>query len=227
MQGEGTLNGSCCEQESTNCTALALPQTNSTAVPKKAQDPGACEYEDYLYAEDDDSCCEVESLEDAELFQKSTHHCSRTSSMSLENESAPGGLRPSCHEGLSPKSNRQPAETNGPGTAALHLGPPCGSALPGTMFRLRFVGSVEVEEEVDAGKRSRRRPKKTMVEEAVSKIKVRPSDLCWSGILNSCPFLLCWRYILELWQGKSFCIFVFMCYFFFAWLVRFVFERGK
>lgn len=55
----------------------------------------------------------------------------------------------------------------------FHLSPPCGSALPGTMFHLRFVGSLEVEEEAGLGKKRRKRPKKTMVEEAVTKLKVR------------------------------------------------------
>lgn len=41
----------------------------------------------------------------------------------------------------------------------------------GTIFRLIFLGSVEVEEE-GSGRKRRRRLKKTMVEEAVTKIKV-------------------------------------------------------
>lgn len=41
----------------------------------------------------------------------------------------------------------------------------------GTIFRLIFLGSVEVEEEGN-GRKRRRRLKKTMVEEAVTKIKV-------------------------------------------------------
>lgn len=41
----------------------------------------------------------------------------------------------------------------------------------GTIFRLIFMGSVEVEEE-GAGRKRRKRLKKTMVEEAVGKIKV-------------------------------------------------------
>lgn len=45
-------------------------------------------------------------------------------------------------------------------------------SLPaGTLFRLIFLGSVEVEEE-GGGRKRRKRLKKTMVEEAVSKIKV-------------------------------------------------------
>lgn len=49
-----------------------------------------------------------------------------------------------------------------------------GTPIPGTVFRLLFLGSVEVDEE--AGRKRRKRLKKTMVEEAVTKIKVR--SLC-------------------------------------------------
>lgn len=42
---------------------------------------------------------------------------------------------------------------------------------PTTIFRLHFLGSVEVEEE--GGRKRRKRLKKHMVEEAVTKIKVR------------------------------------------------------
>lgn len=49
---------------------------------------------------------------------------------------------------------------------------PIGSSLgPTTVFRLHFLGSVEVEEE--GGRKRRKRLKKHMVEEAVTKIKVR------------------------------------------------------
>lgn len=71
--------------------------------------------------------------------------------------------------------------------------PPGGSVggsggLAGTVFRLHFLGSVEVDEE--GGRKRRKRLKKHMVEEAVTKIKVvgliwrvcGESDLmCWSG----------------------------------------------
>lgn len=46
-----------------------------------------------------------------------------------------------------------------------------GSLGPTTVFRLHFLGSVEVEEE--GGRKRRKRLKKHMVEEAVTKIKVR------------------------------------------------------
>lgn len=49
------------------------------------------------------------------------------------------------------------------------------SKANGTMFRLHFLGSVEVEEE--GGRKRRKRLKKNMVEVAVTKIKVCPSSL--------------------------------------------------
>ncbi|XP_035713611.1 uncharacterized protein LOC110843030 isoform X5 [Folsomia candida] len=62
-----------------------------------------------------------------------------------------------------------------PPTTFLNLSPLSTTALPGTMFRLRFVGSIEVDEEIGSGKRRRKRPKTTtkkiMVEEAVMKMK--------------------------------------------------------
>lgn len=42
-------------------------------------------------------------------------------------------------------------------------------AAPAAVFRLSFLGSVEVEED---SRRRKKRPKKNMVEEAVTKIKV-------------------------------------------------------
>ncbi|KAG8040721.1 hypothetical protein G9C98_002717 [Cotesia typhae] len=51
------------------------------------------------------------------------------------------------------------------------LAPIGGSIGPSTVFRLHFLGSVEVEEE--GGRKRRKRLKKHMVEEAVTKIKVR------------------------------------------------------
>lgn len=49
--------------------------------------------------------------------------------------------------------------------------PVLGVGSTGTMFRLQFLGSVEVEAE--GGKKRKKRMKKNMVEEAVIKIKVR------------------------------------------------------
>ena len=46
----------------------------------------------------------------------------------------------------------------------------CLSTADPTVFRLQFLGSVEVEEE--GGRKRRKRLKKHMVEEAVTKIKV-------------------------------------------------------
>lgn len=55
--------------------------------------------------------------------------------------------------------------------AQSKLAPNSGSLGPTTVFRLHFLGSVEVEEE--GGRKRRKRLKKHMVEEAVTKIKVR------------------------------------------------------
>lgn len=52
------------------------------------------------------------------------------------------------------------------------LAPISGCLGPTTVFRLQFLGSVEVEEE--GGRKRRKRLKNHMVEEAVTKIKVRP-----------------------------------------------------
>lgn len=48
-----------------------------------------------------------------------------------------------------------------------------GVGATGTVFRLQFLGSVEVDEE--GGRKRRKRLKKLMVEEAVTKIKVCPT----------------------------------------------------
>lgn len=56
--------------------------------------------------------------------------------------------------------------------AQTQLTPVSGPMGPTTVFRLQFLGSVEVEEE--GGRKRRKRLKKHMVEEAVTKIKVRP-----------------------------------------------------
>lgn len=47
---------------------------------------------------------------------------------------------------------------------------PLGVGSTGTVFRLHFLGSVEVDEE--GGRKRRKRLKKNMVEVAVTKIKV-------------------------------------------------------
>lgn len=56
--------------------------------------------------------------------------------------------------------------------AQPQLAPISGCLGPTTVFRLQFLGSVEVEEE--GGRKRRKRLKNHMVEEAVTKIKVRP-----------------------------------------------------
>ncbi|XP_066584863.1 uncharacterized protein [Prorops nasuta] len=55
------------------------------------------------------------------------------------------------------------------GQSQPKLAPISGSMGPTTVFRLQFLGSVEVEEE--GGRKRRKRLKKNMVEEAVTKIK--------------------------------------------------------
>lgn len=63
-----------------------------------------------------------------------------------------------------------------------------------TVFRLQFLGSVEVEEE--GGRKRRKRLKNHMVEEAVTKIKVRPHCPSLpqitpspSQVRTDCPFV--------------------------------------
>jgi len=62
-------------------------------------------------------------------------------------------------------------EREAPLPAPIAPSAPQPNAPGAAMFRLAFLGSVEVDE--GAGRRRRRRLKKTMVEEAVAKIKVR------------------------------------------------------
>lgn len=58
-----------------------------------------------------------------------------------------------------------------------------GSGSTGTVFHLHFLGSVEVDEE--CGRKKRKRLKKNMVEEAVTKIKV-----CYSTQTSFCIQLI-------------------------------------
>jgi hypothetical protein len=55
-------------------------------------------------------------------------------------------------------------------------------AAPAAVFRLSFLGSVEVDED---SRRRKKRPKKNMVEEAVTKIKVSPEN--YIIITRVCP----------------------------------------
>jgi len=71
-----------------------------------------------------------------------------------------------------PKSTSSFHQSTNCNSPLFHYCPPCGSAVTGTMFHLRFVGSLEVEEEVGSGKYRRKRAKKAMVEEAVVELKV-------------------------------------------------------
>lgn len=146
--------------------------------------------EDDYGPDDEESCCEGESDVDEDLFVKA--HQSRGSVGSLRDNK---GIRLplddihgssnalQIHDNhtlpLSLHHNRQSSGSNGETCSGgvsqpsfLNLSPPCGTALPGTMFRLRFVGSLEVDEEIGSGKRRRKRSKKLMVEEAVMKLKV-------------------------------------------------------
>lgn len=66
------------------------------------------------------------------------------------------------------------------------LAPISGCLGPTTVFRLQFLGSVEVEEE--GGRKRRKRLKNHMVEEAVTKIKVRPH--CPSSQTTLTPFVV-------------------------------------
>lgn len=76
--------------------------------------------------------------------------------------SVAGGVQPEQHHPLEHQKERN--------KLAVPIG---GQQLgPTTVFRLHFLGSVEVEEE--GGRKRRKRLKKHMVEEAVTKIKVRP-----------------------------------------------------
>lgn len=64
-----------------------------------------------------------------------------------------------------PPSGEEEEEEELPGGSVGGTG-----GLAGTVFRLHFLGSVEVDEE--GGRKRRKRLKKHMVEEAVTKIKV-------------------------------------------------------
>lgn len=57
---------------------------------------------------------------------------------------------------------------------------PLGVGASGTVFRLHFLGSVEVDEE--GGRKRRKRLKKNMVEVAVTKIKV-----CFFSVVEKFP----------------------------------------
>lgn len=143
----------------TTTTTTTSSSSSSSAFTPNNIDKGEqaqSQFEDYLYAEDDDSG--DESCVESEFFHKS-HHAIQSPTSSARSFQGP------CFGGTSPGE---------PGTVppTANFGPACGSALPGTMFRLKFIGSLEVDEEVGSGKRRRKRPKKTMVEEAVLKMKV-------------------------------------------------------
>jgi hypothetical protein len=81
--------------------------------------------------------------------------------------------------------------------------PPGGSVggsggLAGTVFRLHFLGSVEVDEE--GGRKRRKRLKKHMVEEAVTKIKVVGLNI--TCVWGEYPGVLKWRVIAAIGKGR-------------------------
>lgn len=154
------------------------------------------ELDHYLYGRDDEESCSDDSEED--LFLKTAHSQTRRfgSLGSLRDNNIKGMMRLpleeatgtsnalQIHDNAHPQSLRHNRRTSVSGETCtsestttsqstfLNSSPPCASATPGTMFRLKFVGSLEVDEEVGNGKRRRKRPKKIMVEEAVMKLKV-------------------------------------------------------
>lgn len=166
----GTLNVSdsaetTMHNDTTTTSSITTSNTTTTTITSSSTNNDKGEqvqphFEDYLYAEDDDSG--DDSCAESEFFHKG-HHAIQSPTSSARSFQGP------CFGGTSPGE---------PGTLppSTHFGPACGSALPGTMFRLKFIGSLEVDEEVGSGKRRRKRPKKTMVEEAVQKMKVGSQD---------------------------------------------------
>lgn len=90
--------------------------------------------------------------------------CSIASQGSLEEDECD-----SSEELIGSASGGGQSESHG---AQPKLAPISGCLGPTTVFRLQFLGSVEVEEE--GGRKRRKRLKNHMVEEAVTKIKVRP-----------------------------------------------------
>lgn len=185
---------------------------NSVSKLRKNIEESSAEMDDYFYQEDEESCCEDESLDegdgDEDLFDKSPHQSTGSTSslrdkgMRLPLNDIHGSSNAlQIHDNhthpISLHHNRQSGSV-GCGEASSiqppipHLSPPSGSALPGTMFRLRFVGSLEVDEEIGAGKRRRKRAKKTMVEEAVMKMKVGGVPLlCFCLLQRLFIFYIC------------------------------------
>ncbi|XP_072752040.1 uncharacterized protein [Anoplolepis gracilipes] len=93
--------------------------------------------------------------------------CSIASQGSLEEDECD-----SSEELIGSASGGGQSESHALGAHQPKLAPISGCLGPTTVFRLQFLGSVEVEEE--GGRKRRKRLKNHMVEEAVTKIKVRP-----------------------------------------------------
>ncbi|XP_034948700.1 uncharacterized protein [Chelonus insularis] len=96
--------------------------------------------------------------------------CSVTSQGSLDEDECDSSeeLIGNVAGGAQPETGQQLASQSG------KLAPISSSLGPTTVFRLHFLGSVEVEEE--GGRKRRKRLKKHMVEEAVTKIKALAPD---------------------------------------------------
>lgn len=92
--------------------------------------------------------------------------CSIASQGSLEEDECD-----SSEELIGSASGGGQSEPHALGAHQPKLAPISGCLGPTTVFRLQFLGSVEVEEE--GGRKRRKRLKNHMVEEAVTKIKVR------------------------------------------------------
>lgn len=97
--------------------------------------------------------------------QRDYGHCSVASQGSLDDDECDSSEELIGNAGAS--GGVEQSELRAPAKVA-----PIGGSLESTtVFRLSFLGSVEVEEE--GGRKRRKRLKKHMVEEAVTKIKVR------------------------------------------------------
>lgn len=106
--------------------------------------------------------------------------CSIASQGSLEEDECD-----SSEELIGSASGGGQSESHALGAHQPKLAPISGCLGPTTVFRLQFLGSVEVEEE--GGRKRRKRLKNHMVEEAVTKIKVRPHcPSCPKTIIPRC-----------------------------------------
>lgn len=105
--------------------------------------------------------CELQEASN-QISSQSYHHCAMKSPSGLD-DVAP--LDEDCDD--TENSMKECSESQAQVYPAQL---PLGVSSAGTVFRLHYLGSVEVEEE--GGRKRRKRLKKNMVEEAVIKIKV-------------------------------------------------------